>query len=111
MSGERPSWQRDDCPPWCSRVHREDDHADDRAHVDDGEIVPVTVHEAEPSADGIVYVPRSLDLVVGRYRADGDDTTWYYIGDDERNGFQMTSESVGRLERVLRRLLTEDPTR
>lgn len=34
---ERPFWQHEPCPPWCTRRHQATDHPDDRTHFSDWE--------------------------------------------------------------------------
>ncbi|ALJ19359.1 hypothetical protein AOA12_05350 [Microbacterium sp. No. 7] len=89
-------------------MHAEDDHPDDRAHVDDGLFVPVLVRETHTRGDRIARTIRGRELILGRHRVDGDATTWFYIGDDQRGGWELTAECAAQLAAALTRLLAEE---
>ena len=85
----RPSWQVDDCPPWCVAVHEEDDHPHDRKHLGPELTVPATTLAAHASPDGVHRDERSAsELVLSLHRRDGSHDTWVYVGD----GFEQRVE-------------------
>lgn len=101
MLDRQPAWQAEACPVWCARVHEEGDHPDDRAHASDAVAVPVIAREVLPGDGGIVERAYGEELVLELYRRDDADTTWVYIGDRRRQGFEITAECARRLHRQL----------
>ncbi|WP_300682806.1 hypothetical protein [Nocardioides sp.] len=73
----RPSWQHEPCPRWCTRVHHEQDHPEDRIHQSEADLLGVLL-----AAPPVPHQPRSwasAELVVRLGRHVGDPTTWVAI--------------------------------
>jgi hypothetical protein len=77
----QPSWQTTRCPSWCTRVHHEDDHPEDRIHQDDGIVIPALLADVDPV--DLRKVPRATELVVQRTQALDDPQVWVFIGEPE----------------------------
>jgi hypothetical protein len=65
------------CPAWCTRLHEEDDHLEDRYHQSDPSFVPVVASAgpAVPITDSLT----SIDLVVRLCRYVGDVLAWIAV--------------------------------
>ncbi|UKJ65402.1 hypothetical protein H1Q78_08945 [Cellulosimicrobium cellulans] len=95
----RPSWQVDDCPPWCAVVHEESDHPHDRKHVSAEIAVPVAAlaEHAPPGGDRRDEW-RATELVLSLHRRDASHETWVYAGD----GFEQRIEVLlGDMRRIV----------
>lgn len=100
-SRSRPSWQRDECPPWCVVEHQEADPPDDRVHDSVGTYVPAVVRRAEFSGGERT----ELLLVLSRRCGEHDD--WIFLGEPQRHGQHLTlsRESAARVASTLAALL------
>jgi hypothetical protein len=96
----------DACPPWCVRIHRPADHADDRLHQSEPLHLAVLVDRQPFLADADVHPER---LVLRLARRPGSATTWLEVVAEERSAFRLvtTAESADRLGRSLRVLAAE----
>ena len=96
MPEVRPTWQIDDCPPWCDGGHHEDDHPDDRIHARVGVAVPVTVR------DPVSGQSSAEQLELALWRRDGDTRTWLHAGATSGNRLEIAVLDVpGVLREVL----------
>jgi hypothetical protein len=95
--GDRPSWQRDACPAWCTATHRENDHADDRVHHSDGITVATVGWRRHVVGDKIVTTDKNVDLEVGIARDDGQQTTWLYIGSGPASSVEVALSAADEL--------------
>lgn len=102
-SRSRPSWQRDECPPWCVVEHHETDPPDDRVHDSVGTYVPATLRRTEASGGE----PTELLVVLSRRCGEHDD--WIFLGEPQRLGQHLTlsRESAARVTSTLASLLTD----
>lgn len=101
----RARWQEDDCPAWCTREHRDDDHPEDRRHLGESRAVPVIAQHRELRESGLVEVVEAIELEIGLSRRDGETTTWVYLGDGRRQHLELSMESARWVWRELGRLL------
>jgi hypothetical protein len=97
----RPSWQRAPCPAWCTRVHLEDDHPEDRLHQDDGVVIPAILADVDPV--DLRKVPFATELVVQRSQTMvGDLQVWVLIGEAETSRrLTLSLETIPRLRASL----------
>lgn len=72
-----PSWLHEPCPGWCTRVHEEDDHLEDRFHQSEPTIVPV-IAAVEPTVP-VTASLETIDLVIRIGRYDGELVEWLTI--------------------------------
>jgi len=79
---EQPTWLREQCPGWCVRVHREDDHPEDRYHQSEGSVLPgvVATHPTIPLTASM----EGLDLIIWAGRYVGESDAWLVIEPTER---------------------------
>lgn len=93
----RPSWQQRPCPDWCTRLHREDDHPEDRIHQDDGIVIPATIALIDPAT--LSRIPEQAEILVRRTQAvHHEERVWLFIGDvDLRQGITVSSEVTPQL--------------
>lgn len=91
-----PSWLDGPCPDWCTRVHRESDHPEDRRHQDDGIVIAAVAGDVGPET--LAVRPRSTELTVRRFLLVGQpDRTWWQIEESEgRSGRLILSEESAR---------------
>lgn len=76
-SDGRPTWLEEKCPEWCTRMHLEDDHPEDRYHQDDGTIVPSIVAVLECRTMRRVAHPE--ELVIQRSQWPSDPQVWVSV--------------------------------
>lgn len=107
MSHERPSWQEEYCPIWCSRAHSDADLHEDRVHASNAVEVPVITRNISVTNDrftfDLIFV---TTLLVGIARATGERLTWISLTDEERNGFDMTLDSAELLLQGLKKVVS-----
>ena len=96
-----PTWLTEECPAWCTREHREQDHAEDRYHRSEASIVPgvLAVRPTVPLTDSL----EGLDLVTWLGRYVGTTVDWLAIEPIERREprLVMTVETAHRLVRCV----------
>lgn len=99
-----PSWQSADCPPWCRRVHHEDDHLDDRTHQTTGRHVPVV----RAGGSGVDGFPRAggtaaEEWVVYGFGETAGPSVWVFLGQDEGRevSVRITRDSAALLAGAL----------
>lgn len=106
---ERPSWQVEDCPAWCTREHREDDQGSDRDHVSEAEYVPVVRLERHPGSDSSAARREAVadELLVVRFQGQDDPHAWAAIAFPEfaHGSIEVSEESALRFIRGLREIL------
>lgn len=102
-SRSRPSWQRDECPPWCVVEHREADPPDDRVHDSVGAYVSAVVRRPGST------VGESTELLVILSRRCGELDDWVFLGEPERLGQHVTlsRDSAARVTSTLATLLRQ----
>ncbi|MBK0419913.1 hypothetical protein JD276_12815 [Leucobacter sp. CSA1] len=110
MPRVRPSWQRHLCPPWCTVVHTEQDHPDDRTHRDDGVALSVVARRRTFVDSTLVERTEERTLILGRWQRDGDRRRWFFLGDDEGLELELDEASFVRLIHSMSALATEAPT-
>lgn len=101
----RPSWQADDCPPWCTVAHHERDHPDDRVHRGSPVSVPVVHRRVRFDAAGIHRDAETAEFDVALSRVDGEAETWLYAGAGPALAIDVTAESAERLARAIGEVL------
>lgn len=99
MADERPTWQVDDCPPWCAGRHLENDHPDDRVHRSAGTTVPVIARRQYLGDEWVEYSVQDVDFEVGASRVDGESATWIYVGSGPAQSIEVTPDGASRLLR------------
>ncbi len=107
MDVERPSWQRDTCPPWCASAHHEGDPPDDRHHDGRPRYVPLLLGIRPPGASSYEAVP--TELLAVRTRRHGTSEDWIYVGEPDRarQHLVVTPEGARRLIETLREVAEE----
>ncbi len=95
--GDRPSWQRDACPAWCTATHLENDHPDDRVHHSDGITVMTVGRRRHLVGDKLVTTSEEVDLEIGIARDDGHQTTWLYIGSGPASSVEVELSAADEL--------------
>lgn len=93
----RPSWQAAPCPPWCARVHTEEDHPEDRYHQSEPSVVAAVAGRGDDIPVTASLRPVSLAVRAGRY-VDGD-LTWLVVEPLEQRAPRLvvTAETAGAL--------------
>ena len=91
-----PTWQVDPCPDWCTIEHQEHDHPDDRAHRDDGVAVAITIRVRTFEREIVEHV-EPVEVILGRWKRDGEAHTWRFIGADTGLEIELTEESFQRV--------------
>jgi hypothetical protein len=71
------AWQREPCPSWCTRVHDDLDHPEDRYHQSEPSYLP-TISSRRPSIP-ITASLEAVDMLIRICRYDGDVVTWVAI--------------------------------
>lgn len=102
-----PHWQQHPCPEWCSVVHSEDDHPDDRSHRDEGFTVAAAVHRRRLAGTELIRSVEPTELTIGRWRRDGEQQLWFYLGEDHGFALELSEESFYRLTEAMRAFLPE----
>ncbi len=100
----RPSWQHDDCPPWCEGGHTEGDYPDDRVHRSEGTAIPVIARRTAVIDDHLTHVVEATEIEVGLTRKIGDTDIWVHLGVEGDRAFELSLESATRLISSLRSL-------
>jgi len=78
MNGEEsPTWLDEQCPAWCARPHREDDHPEDRYHQSDPSIFPAVAGPGDQVPITASLSPTNLSIRVGRYV--GEASAWIAV--------------------------------
>jgi hypothetical protein len=90
---------REACPPWCERTHSAVDHADDRRHQSEAEVISLNLAADRPPGSALV----NLDGVVHLDRGGDDEITWVRVEGAETAllRLSMTLGSAIRLARAL----------
>lgn len=101
MDESRPSWQSDECPPWCTNEHGELDHPDDRVHRSSSVAVPVIARRTWFEGDHIRRAAEAADVEVALSRVDGERDVWLYVGAGPVMSIEVTAESAQRLVQVM----------
>lgn len=94
---DRPEWQQSECPPWCTVTHADADHPDDRAHRDDGLMIPALFRVRRFSNEVLVEQIEAGHLVIGRWQRDGDAQIWRTLGDDHGTEIELDEQSFQRI--------------
>lgn len=96
-----PTWLAEVCPAWCTRIHREDDHPEDRYHQSEPSTFPAVAGAGDdvPLTDSL----RAMTLGVRLGRHLGDDRTWLVVEslDDRHPRAVLTRDAAGALIRHL----------
>jgi hypothetical protein len=94
------------CPRWCARIHRPDDHDDDRLHQSDPVHLAVLLDRASFLDAADIHPER---LVLRLVRRPESATTWLELVAEERSSFRLvtTAESAVRLATNLSGLARE----
>lgn len=97
----RPTWQTDECPPWCVTDHRESDPPEDRFHDSATHYVPVTLGIKDSDQLTPAITPAELFLTTSRPCGEHDD--WTFVGEPARHGqhLMLSKESARRLAEAL----------
>lgn len=104
---ETAEWQQQLCPPWCSVVHTDHDHPEDRSHRDDGAPIPIVMRKRAIVDDELVDHAVEASLLVGRWQRDGDRHVWWHLGIDGDVELEVSTESLSRVVQTLQGLLAE----
>lgn len=76
-STQTPTWLTEQCPNWCVRDHREEDHPEDRFHQSEAAVVPVVAGDGGARDRPIVADSlNSTELTVRIGRHIGEAFTW-----------------------------------
>lgn len=104
----RASWQSEPCPPWCVRVHADDDHPDDRYHDSAETQVPAILAERKPDEGPgrWVHEEAEVTIVTSRYADATEMVTFIGSGDRHDQQLSLSPESAARLAAALQRHLT-----
>lgn len=106
MHANRPTWQRDECPPWCDGDHREQDHEEDHAHRSTrASIAAIARTVARSASDLPVDGAEAVDLEVAVWQRDGSHQTWVYIGSGPSQCIEISVSSARRVMSALSALL------
>jgi hypothetical protein len=95
-------YDRRSCPPWCVADHAHEDDPGRARHRSRTVVVP-----------GIAIQPgerrtvESIEILIEVHADEGDPVVGVYIGDGERNGLDITTETADRLVRRLTDALRE----
>ena len=104
MEATRPSWQRTPCPDWCRGGHEEGEPLGDRMHRSAGIEEDVRARRVLV-ADGALVVESGVEeFVVGLARADGEATTWLYVGSGVGQQIDVDLRDVPRLVGLIERM-------
>ena len=102
---ELPEWLTEACPSWCDGDHRGQQHADDRKHFAEHELVAVV---AQDHVCGFVrgQAPPSYpdEMIVSVFRRVGEWETWVAASTDHQR-VEVSLESARRLYDALGRVL------
>jgi len=101
----RPEWQQQPCPEWCTVIHTDGDHPDDRSHRDDGVVVPVIARRRYYEGDALVERIEAVQIVLGRWQRDGEEQSWRFLGIDGGGELELSEASFVRLADTMRRLV------
>ena len=105
MDESRPSWQVDECPPWCAGGHHELDHPDDRVHRSSWAAVPVVARRSWFEGEVLRRTAEGAEFEVGLSRIDGEQDVWLYVGSGPALSIEVTAESAERLVVAMGELL------
>jgi hypothetical protein len=97
-----PSWLTTPCPDWCTRRHLEQDPPADRAHQDDGVVVPMLLARTDEAT--LEPVPYAADVVVRLVREPAEHApTWVVVAEaeDATSTWIMSQESAAALRAAL----------
>lgn len=94
---DRPSWQHEDCPPWCEGGHAETDHPEDHIHRSAGIAIPVIMRRTFVTDGKLAHIVEATDLELGFSRAVDDSDTWVYLGIGEGWELELSLESARRI--------------
>lgn len=72
-----PTWLDEPCPPWCARVHQEQDHPEDRYHQSEPSIFTGVAGAGDQVPVTASLRPLSLGIRLGRHV--GDAEVWLAI--------------------------------
>lgn len=97
----RASWLTEECPEWCLREHKEDDHPDDRVHRGRASLIAARLRRSALLHDDDPGV--GTQLLVRRMRAVGARETWTQITEPEDTGqmLLLSEETVPLLAEAL----------
>jgi hypothetical protein len=86
----------DDCPAWCRRRHRAEDHVEDRLHQSDPIVVPVVLGDPRFGRDDGL---RGESLVLRVVQGVDSALAWLEVVPEEGRSLQLlvTAESARRL--------------
>lgn len=100
-ANDKPTWQDDECPPWCATEHHEADPPEDRFHDSATRYVPVRLGVRDAGQIANVATPAELFVVTSRRCGDHDD--WTFVGEPDRHGqhLMLSKESARRLAETL----------
>jgi len=90
---------RDDrrrCPPWCVADHADEDEGGAPRHRSQTVVVPGIAIRS-----GARRTVDSIEILIELHAEEGDPVVGVYIGDGERDGLDITTETADRLVRRL----------
>lgn len=101
MPGPQPSWQREPCPRWCVREHRESDLPLDRYHQGTPWAIPVAMSTDPAEPRTTTFATVEVSVHAGRYV--GELVDWVAIEPlgPEPQRLVLTAESAQRLARQI----------
>ena len=90
---------RDDrrlCPAWCVADHADEDEAGTALHRSQTVVVPGIAIRP-----GVLRTVESIEILIELHAEEGDPVVGVYIGDGQRVGLDITTETADRLVRRL----------
>lgn len=104
---DRPTWLTEACPSWCTRIHAENDHPEDRVHHSEGTLTPAIVRRSSIVTDD--EPGEGAEILTQAMRAVGRPETWILIcePEDTRSMLLLRREAAGDLARSLDRVAQE----
>ena len=92
------------CPSWCSTVHCDFDHPEDKGHYSDAVAFPAVIPRSSPYLQNGT---ENAEFIVFKRQYDGDPDTWVVIEntEDAQTGFDISLASAQRLRAALNEVL------
>ena len=84
------------CPSWCVANHAEEDDAGAARHRSETVVVPGIAIRS-----GVRRTVESIEILIELHTEDGDPVVGVYVGDGQRDGLDITTETADRLVRRL----------
>jgi hypothetical protein len=96
---EAAAMSRDDrrrCPPWCVADHADEDELGAARHRSQTVVVPgIAIRPGERRT------VESIEILIELHAEEGDPVVGVYVGDGQRDGLDITTETADRLVRRL----------